>query len=452
MKVFFSLLFILAINVVLAQVKNVTLLDNWDDNSLEATFDGESVFNECWGFVLNNQEYAVIGSTAGTHFFKITNANKLKLVYFKKGKSFGSELVHRDYHTHNGFLYEVADEGLGSLRVYDLQYLPDSAHVIYDDDDLIIRSHNIFIDESSNLLYSCGNTSSLGIDALRVISIADPYHPTFVYDYNFVNYVHDIFVRNDTAYLNVPGNGLIVLDFSTPNMPLPLGDLPHYTDQGYTHSGWLTEDGNTYVLCDENPSKRFKVCDVSDLSNIEVLAAVKPETYQNTLPHNVIIKDDLAYFSYYNDGLQIYDISSPSEPKRIAYYDTYQGSNDNFYRGAWGVYPLLPSGRILISDRLNGLFLLRHTPPPNIHPADKDAHGIYPNPTFGTVHFYYNQKVNFEYELTIFDANGKKVEEYKGHDDFLKLNLASYAQGEYFYRFYSKENKKVLTGKFMKLE
>ncbi len=436
----------------IAQIKNVTLLDNWDDNSLVTTYDGESVFNECWGFVQNGEEYAVIGSTAGTHFFKITKANKLKLVFFKQGKSFGDEIVHRDYHTHNGFLYEVADEGLSTLRIYDLQYLPDSAHVIYDSDEFIIRSHNIFIDASSNLLYSCGSTSSLAITPLRVLSIADPYHPTFVSDYNYVNYVHDVFVRNDTAYLDVPGEGLIVLDFSTPTMPLPLGSLAHYSDQGYTHSGWLSENGEIYVLCDENPSKRFKICDVSDMGNIEELAATKPETYINTLPHNVIIKDNLAYFSYYNDGLQIYDISKPKEPKRIAYYDTYDGSNDNFYRGAWGVYPLLPSGRILISDRKNGLFLLKHTPPPNIHPPNKDDYGIYPNPAHGIVYFYYNQRVNYSYELTIYDANGKEIKKYKGHEDFLKLDLSSYSQGNYYYRFYSKENDKELTGKFIKLE
>ena len=432
------------------QKKNITLLDNWTDKSLEPSFDGESIFNECWGWTKDGQEYAVIGSTAGAHFFKITYNNKLKLVDFKQGKHYGNDIIHRDFHDCNGYLYEVSDEGSSSLRIYDLQYLPDSVHIIYDSDEFILRSHNIFIDTSSNLLYSCGNTSNTGMDAVRVISIADPYHPSLIYDYNFVSYVHDIFVRNDTAYINAPFDGLLVVDFSTPTMPIPLGALPHYIDQGYTHSGWLNQKGDIYVLCDENPANRFKVCNVEDVSNIEVLSATKPPTYNATFPHNVIIKDSLAYFSYYNDGLQIYDISTPNEPKRIAYYDTYDGDNTGMYRGAWGVYPLLPSGRILISDRKNGLFLFRHNIPPNINVSNNEF-GIYPNPTYGNAYFYYNQPLNYAYTLTIYDDRGRLIETYESMEDYLKLNVSHYAKGTYYFQFYSPKNDKKLEGKFIKL-
>lgn len=450
MKNIFTLLFYLISISFVAQIKNVELLDNWDNDTIVALSDGESTFNECWGFIHNGEEYAVIGSTIGTHFFKITGNNKLKEIDYKEGRDYGN-VIHRDYHDYKGYLYEVADQGPGSLRIYDLQYLPDSVHIVSDSDSLIVRSHNIFIDSSSALLYSCGNTNSEDIDALKVISLATPTQPTLVYDYNFVNYVHDIYVRNDSAFLNVPGDGVVVLDFSTPTMPAPLGNLPFYIDQGYTHSGWLNKKGDIYVFCDEDPSNRFKVCDVADLSNIEVLAATKPETYENTMPHNVMIRDNLAYFAYYNDGLQIYDISSPSEPKRIAYYDTYDGSDNGDYKGAWGIYALLPSERILISDRKNGLFLLRHTPPPSITPENEEGHGIFPNPATGdNVYFYYDQPVNYDYELSIYNEIGQLVEVYKGNQDFLKLNLEQYAQGSYIYNFFSQENNKTLSGKFVK--
>ena len=75
------------------------------------------------------------------------------------------------------------------------------------------------------------------------------------------------------------------------------------------------------------------------------------------MPHNVILKNGIAYVSYYNDGLQIFNVRNIENPKRVGYYDTYQGSNLGLYRGLWGVYPNLPSGRILGSDRKNGLYL-----------------------------------------------------------------------------------------------
>jgi len=110
-----------------------------------------------------------------------------------------------------------------------------------------------------------------------------------------------------------------------------------------------------------------------------------------------------------------------------------------------------PSDRILISDRKNGLFLLRHTPPPIINPANEGDHGIFPNPLVNEGYFYYDQPVNFSYTLTIYNELGKLIETYNGHEDFLKLTLTNYAQGNYIYRFYSEENEKTLSGKFIKL-
>jgi hypothetical protein len=71
-----------------------------------------------------------------------------------------------------------------------------------------------------------------------------------------------------------------------------------------------------------------------------------------------MIKDNLVYISYYQDGLQVFDISNPNNPIRIAYYDTYIPENTGGYAGAWGVYSFLPSGRILISDVQSGLFVV----------------------------------------------------------------------------------------------
>ena len=51
----------------------------------------------------------------------------------------------------------VCDEGPSSLQIMDLSFLPDSVSVIYDDDSLITRSHNIFIDTAYSKLYSCSN-------------------------------------------------------------------------------------------------------------------------------------------------------------------------------------------------------------------------------------------------------------------------------------------------------
>ena len=429
-----------------SQIQDVWKLDNFREDSLT----GNGVYNEVWGFVQDGEEYAVIGSMYGSYFFHISNDDKLEKIAFVTGAYAGTDVIHRDYHDYNGYLYEVCDEGTSTLRIYDLQYLPDSVPIVYDDASLIVRSHNIFIDPSSALLYSCANRSQSGFDAIRVISLQDPISPTLVYNYNFVNVVHDIYVRNDTAFINAANEGLRVADFSTPTMPLPLGSLDFYEDKGYNHSGWLSEDGKTYIMCDETFEMRFKVCDVSNLSNIKITALDKPPTFDKTFPHNVMLKDGIAYFSYYNDGLQIYDVRDINNPKRIAFYDTYPDENTNtaIYRGAWGIYAFLPSGRLLISDRKYGLFLLGYKAPPDIQIAENEF-GIYPNPVMGEAYFYMENKFQSDYIIEIFDVQGKYIKTFNGVNDHLYMDLSFLSAGTYSYRYYNETTDITLTKKFV---
>ena len=428
------------------QMQNVWKLDNFRADSPV----GDGVYNEVWGFVQGSQEYAVIGAMHGTYFFRVTEEDKLEQVEYKEGAFSSYSVIHRDYDNYNGYLYEVCDEGNSTLRIYDLHYLPDSIPIVYDDSTLIVRSHNLFIDQSSGLMYSCGNTSQLGGDALRVISLQDPVNPTLVYDYNFVDYVHDIYVRNDTAFINAGNQGLKVADFSIPTMPIALGSMEFYTDKGYNHSGWLSKDGNTYVMCDETLGSRFKVCDVSDLSDINVTALDIPPTFENTVPHNVMLKDGIAYFSYYNDGLQIYDVRDINNPKRIAYYDTYleEDTGINIFKGAWGIYALLPSGRLLVSDRKYGLFLLGYNAPPEINISNQE-HGIYPNPVQGGAFFYREHLFESNYTIKIYDSQGKYIKVFNGITDHLYMDLSFLSAGTYSYSYYNSTTKVKLSKKFV---
>jgi len=88
------------------------------------------------------------------------------------------------------------------------------------------------------------------------------------------------------------------------------------------------------------------------------LATLNSNVNEFSIAHNLMIKDDLVYISYYQDGLQVFDISNPVNPIQVAYYDTYMPENTGGYAGAWGIYAFLPSGNILISDVQSGLFVL----------------------------------------------------------------------------------------------
>ena len=127
---------------------NASLLYHWMDSTIIGTSLYNNAYNEVWGMVYNNKEFAVIGSTEGTHIFDVTDPVSSSQIAFIPGAAQGAAIVHRDYHDYNGYLYIVCDEGSSTLQIVDVSNLPTSFNIVYDSDSLFKRAHNIFIDES----------------------------------------------------------------------------------------------------------------------------------------------------------------------------------------------------------------------------------------------------------------------------------------------------------------
>ncbi len=405
---------------------NMSLLYHWKDSSITGSSLYNNAFNEIWGYASNGREYAIIGSTLGTHFFDVTDPVNSQQIDLVIGRDTGANIVHRDYHDYNGYLYAVTDEGDGSLQIIDLSYLPDSVHVVYDDDSKIKLSHNIFIDSATGKLYSCGTNRFEVYDLTN-----NPTDPDRLVWCNFDipwwnstigsnGYVHDLFVRNDTAYLNA-GNGLYIVDFSTPTTPVVLGSFNTYPDQGYNHSGWLSEDGKTYCLADETWGKKVKVLDVNDVSDIQFIDTIGPDIHPNSIPHNLIIKGNYLYVSFYVDGTYIWDISIPSSPRLVGFYDTSTEPHLQDYRGNWGIYPFLPSGILLASDMQEGLFIfdVQEATSSISITENKKLFNVYPNPTKGEVSILGLDHFGESFDVTLTDINGKIVFEGDFENQFL---------------------------------
>ncbi|MDP6909714.1 MAG: hypothetical protein QF371_09415, partial [Flavobacteriales bacterium] len=66
----FLLLFLLCIlNAYSQDSLNVSLVYHWNDTTLVPAAPYDNIYNEIWGLNVGIREYAVIGSTAGTHIF-----------------------------------------------------------------------------------------------------------------------------------------------------------------------------------------------------------------------------------------------------------------------------------------------------------------------------------------------------------------------------------------------
>lgn len=338
---------------------NTSLYGQWSDESLPINgLDGS--YSEVYGFEKEGREYAIIGSTNGTHIIDINEAGNINEIDFIQGAWSGAGVTHRDYHIFENLLYAVCDQGESTLQIIDLSNLPESLDLVYDSDELFSRSHNIFIDTITQKLYSCStegydDLTNYWTSSLCVYDISSPLQPSLLYNMNeYIPNTHDIWVDNDTAFINCPGNGTLVWEFE--GQPTQLSIFSAYPDFGTNHSGW--KSGDLYVFAEENNGYDIKVVDASNILDLELISTFNSNVNEFSIAHNLMIKDNLVYISYYQDGLQVFDISDPSYPIQIAYYDTYMTENTGGYAGAWGVYAFLPSGKILISDVQSGLFVL----------------------------------------------------------------------------------------------
>ncbi len=345
---------------------NMTLQGTWNGSTSACVFGGAVCYNEVWGYVDGSgNEYAIICSPEEVHFIDVTNpaSPTLEQSFMGTGRS-----IWRDVKSYGNYVYVIHDTNYTSnnegLWIFDMSALPSGNIVNLGTLETHFgRAHNIVIDEANARLYVAGSdTQNQG---LIIYDISIPNAPTLLASVNLSSwggYVHDLYVRDHIAYCNSGGNGMWIYDFTNSSSPVAIDNVD---PGGYNHSSWLTDDGNHIVYAIETQGKPLYIADVSDLTNNGI---VDVENFMNPLTaapggntaHNPLILGDYLFVSYYEDGVQVWDISTPSTPTLAGYYDmianaTYNGTD----RGVWGVYPFLPSGNILASDDLTGLYVLR---------------------------------------------------------------------------------------------
>lgn len=339
--------------------QNVILLSNWDNNALP-DITGAS-YNDVWGYAANGREYAFIGVNAGVYVFDVTIPTSPVQIQFLAGGSNSSKW--RDMKTYQNYMYAIADAGAGaSLQIYDLTNLPVSVTKVYDSQTLFSTAHNLFVSESTGRMYVAG--ASTQPNGVLMLDISNPTNPTQLASYTLGAYTHDVYVHNDTLYAFLTNvGGVAAFDLSSLSYPYAMGDYNYYPNQGYTHSGWASADNKYLYFADETHGTSINILDISNpwsLTNVgSFKSALLAPTYVNSVPHNMHVRDTLLFVSYYQDGLQVWNISNPASPVKEGHYDTYINTDYSGLMGAWGVYAGLPSGNILVSDMVYGLFVLQ---------------------------------------------------------------------------------------------
>ena len=314
--------------------------------------------NDVWGYTApDGHEFALVGHRTGTYIFDVsTNPHDPIEVGFIPG----TNSTWRDLKTHGYYCYVVNESG-GGMDIISLED-PFNPYKVGSYTSSTATAHNMFIaDGYAYLVGSAGASAQTNSwQGIIILELSDPENPTELGRWE-ETYIHDIYVKNDTAYAcDIYNGSLAIIDVSDKTNPTTM--LVHnYSNYG-CHAVWVTDDSKYAVTGDEESGGYVYIFDIQDFDNINMVATWYPDEpeVQNKSVHNVLIKDDLLYVSYYVYGTRIVDISDPYNPTEVGYYDWYPGQN-GLYSGNWGTYPFTGNGLIYSTDYSgNGLFVMSY--------------------------------------------------------------------------------------------
>jgi choice-of-anchor B domain-containing protein len=314
------------------------------------------LLNEVWGYVdSNGAEYALVGRQDGFSVVSLADTLNPVQVY----SDTGTNTIWRDIKTWQNYAYVISEAPEG-LEIYDLSYLPDSVvkRNRYNGDQYTFQSaHNLFVDDSARLFLFGSNYFGGSYETIILDLSVDPEKPLEL-GYYEDSYLHDGYARGDTLYGSAVNDGeLQIIDISDPLNPVVRARQT--TPASFTHNAWLSDDGNTIFTTDEVRGGFITAYDVSQQSGIPELDRIRSRERTDVIPHNTHFYNDFLVTSYYTLGVSIVDASRPDHLVEVGYFDTSPNYNGGTFDGNWGAYPYLPSGLLLLSDRQEGLIVVR---------------------------------------------------------------------------------------------
>ena len=348
--------------------------------NIDLTVFGASSANDSWGWTdpTTNKEYAIIGLNNGTAFVDITDTEAP--IYLGKLPTATVDSDWRDIKVYKDHAFIVSEATNHGMQVFDLTRLRNVSNPPqnFSADTHFTgfgKAHNIVINEESGYAYPVGTSRSGTYKGGPLfINIQDPKNPKDEGGWGTDNYSHDAQVVTykgpDADYtgkeilIGSNENEVVIVDISDKANPKNISKIS-YSNVGYTHQGWFTENQQYFILGDELDEQKFGnktrsvIFDFTDLD--------KPKehfTYYGpteAIDHNGYVNGNTFYLANYTAGVRFIDITNiaSSTINETGYFDTYPSNDGANFNGVWNVYPYFKSGKIVVSDINRGLFILK---------------------------------------------------------------------------------------------
>ncbi|MFY2561711.1 LVIVD repeat-containing protein [Corallococcus terminator] len=274
----------------------------------------------------------------------------------------------------------------------------------------LVKTISIAGDGAWNGVWAKGDALYIASDSsgLVVFDISDPANPVFVRRAEGPAQVHTVLVEGNRVYANSAGTGTYVYDITTPLEPTLL-QLVTPTPGGFSggpHDSFVYGD-RLYI---SNADSGFSIMDITDLDNVQHLGNYTPPgsfvyahhnavgtfagrtiafeggegagahlrvldvtdptnipligTFRMRAPasiHNLLLRGNLLYIAWYQEGLRVIDVSNPTQPRQVAHFNTFREDHPDqmpgSLEGAIGVR-IPGDGYVYVVDSARGLIIL----------------------------------------------------------------------------------------------
>ena len=345
-----------------------------------------------WGWTdpETGKDYALVGRTDGTSFVDVTDPARPRYLGNLPKTPEAQATSWREIKTLKHYALIVSDaSGPHGVQIFDMhrlrgvktpqEFTPDVTY------DKVASVHDILTNEESMFAYAVGSNGpgeNCG-GGYHMIDMRDPLKPTFAGCHadkrtgrSGTGYSHDalcqVYRGPDTRYqgkeicLGSNETAISIADFSDKQNVKILG-LATYPDVGYTHQGWWSEDMRYFYLNDEldetggkgDAAKATRTL-IFDFAKLDDPVFVGPFLgTSKASDHNLYVKGNRMYQSNYKAGLRIIDITNPTQPREVGFFDVEPGENSPGFSGTWNSYPYFKNGSILVNNMGKGIFLVR---------------------------------------------------------------------------------------------
>lgn len=266
--------------------------------------------------------------------------------------------------------------------------------------------HEMLVLRQANRDLLIENFNGTAEKRIKVIDVTVPSAPVFVRDIvpGDPVWVHAMHVRGNRMFTSGWGGPSSrarteIYDISdligTPPVLLGFIEDPSssVTSGNNMHSSWTSEDGKYLYSAREVSNSNgsspgdIRVYDVSNpgAPMLVYRTSMSDLSLNAVTPHNPVVFGNKLYVSWYQAGVQVFDISQPRTPRRIGQYDAFpetfvpdadgvsladapwdlicgsdalQNLLPTTYDGTWAVFPMLGEDKVLLGDMARGLLVV----------------------------------------------------------------------------------------------